>query len=84
MTGSGANLDLRYMRQLGPASLPALVWLAQQPLAPDRVDPDWPGNLRELECDLREELDAPLRDWRGWTLHRQRLRDRIGPAPELP
>jgi hypothetical protein len=73
MTGRGANLDLRYMSRLGPDALPALVWIRQQPLTPNRAEPDWTARLQELECELRAELDAPLRDWRGWTLQRQRL-----------
>jgi hypothetical protein len=60
--GQGAPLDVAYLRQLGPAALPAIEWVGS------RID------LAAVDRDLRRQLDDELADWRGWTLRRAHIR----------
>ncbi len=71
VTGQGEVLDLDYMRELGPGTIPALdefVVTAKQWL---------PGRDRAIK--LREDLANSAfwlpADWRSWTWRDQRLRD---------
>ena len=67
-TGEGAPIDLAYLRDLGPEALPALTWLMPKIKAEGDV-----LRAQTAAKELREELDAQLADWRGWTLQRERL-----------
>ncbi len=69
VAGQGPPIDVEYLQDLGYDTLPALVWLADHikssPQAP-RV-----GNAISY---LRRDLQNDLRNWRGWTFRRERLR----------
>lgn len=66
--GTGADLDVAYLRDLGPEALPAL-----RTAAPHLTDPAQQqaaaGAARAAEAELRESLS----DWRSWTYRRHRL-----------
>lgn len=68
-TGQGVWIDLGYLRQLGPESIPALEWLRNQPSAP-RVTVERSAAFSQ---QLQSELHRDLQDWRGWTLRKQIL-----------
>jgi hypothetical protein len=72
--GKGASLDLAYLEELGPATLPALQWV--------RWRMPWHETPRVLiaEHRLREELDGSLADWRSWTYRRQRIAEKHKPV----
>lgn len=71
--GPGVSIDVAYLQSLGPEALPALRWLQARandsPAAQRAVD---------AEAQLRAELDAQLRDWRGWTWRRAQVAEEIG------
>jgi hypothetical protein len=74
--GADADVDLDYLRGLGPDALPAL----------RRVTPLLGGPARRSTAlahvdALEQELREDLADWRGWTLRRARLRE--GMAPDV-
>jgi hypothetical protein len=68
LTGQGTPIDLDYLRELGPSSLPALNELIAQ--LPD-------GQTKTRASMLRGQLTIALvfqqRDWRRWTYHGHRL-----------
>jgi len=70
--GTGAMLDLGYLRTLGAPALVSLVELEQT-----TTDPE----LRDRAAAVRAELLADMRrrqnDWRGWTWRDARRLDRI-------
>ncbi|HYC69395.1 DUF4173 domain-containing protein [Brevundimonas sp.] len=70
--GTGALLDLGYLRFLGAPALVSLVELEQSTSDPD---------LRDRAAAVRAELQARLRrqqsDWRGWTWRDARRLQRI-------
>jgi hypothetical protein len=73
--GGGAPIDLHYLRGLGPEALPALRHIS--PLLRDRQRTITSAEFMDrLEAQLRAELS----DWRGWTLRRGRLRERMNDA----
>jgi hypothetical protein len=69
VTGSGTNIDLAYIKELGPEALPALRWLElnakYSPLCmvAAGVTADY------MEHDLAASLNA---DWRAWTWRKHR------------
>ncbi len=66
--GRGAPIDLAYLNELGEASIPAIVWLADRiPTGPIRTEAIY--RIGSLRGELRERLA----DWRGWTFLRQKL-----------
>jgi hypothetical protein len=71
MGGPGVPLDMRYLRRLGPAALPALDRVAAA--VADR-------GLRQQATiamrDIEHNVARQMADWRGWTLLRQRLLER--------
>ncbi len=68
--GKGAELDIAYLQALGIDALPALHRLAAT------ADGERLKSFAALRTDeLQGELSRLLGDWRGWTYHRQRLRD---------
>ncbi len=64
-TGRGVAIDVAYLRDLGPDALPALQRLRTFDV-PERVAID------KVQTELRGELAADLKDWRGWTYRRWR------------
>jgi hypothetical protein len=68
MTGTGAALDAWYLEQLGPASLPALIWLQQQP-----VDPMVKKEAATRFSSLIDSLEARQSNWHSWTFRGYRL-----------
>ena len=81
VSGEGPDIDLEYLEGLGPETLPALHWLA------DNVeDPEKAERVRSTAARLASNLRADLDNWRAWTFRRQRLA-RLpipDPAPLLP
>jgi hypothetical protein len=67
-TGEGVPIDLAYLQELGPESLPALLWLIDN-AKEARVQ----GSARERMYVLTVRLAEDLRNWRGWCYRRHRL-----------
>jgi hypothetical protein len=65
---ANAGIDIAYVQELGPSSLPALLWLE-----PQLKDPDQHSTAVGAIRTLRRELHDELSDWRGWTLRRWRI-----------
>lgn len=65
ITGEGVPIDLAYLEDLGPESLPALDWLHRQP-GVDRAA------IAKTTATLTADLRLSLHDWRGWTFRRWR------------
>ena len=60
--GPGAELDLCYLHQLGPSSLPALVTLESRPLPAElRARVQW------VRSRIADRLTRSQADWHGWT-----------------
>ena len=68
--GEGVDIDLDYLRGLGPDALPAL-----RQVTPVLGDAPRRGTALAHVNALEQELREDLRDWRGWTLRRARLGD---------
>jgi len=74
--GRGPLIDLAYLEDLGPDTLPALTRLAQKAdLSVKKAE-----RLDNTITSLREELQNDLRNWRGWTFRRHRLTQRAFPG----
>lgn len=81
--GSGTNIDLCYLRRLGPSAVPALIELETrvqgEPLLLDRV--------RAVRADAMSDLSAQQADWHGWTFRdARRLAEAqalLGPRPAV-
>jgi hypothetical protein len=75
MGGGAYDLDLAYLRVIGPSALPALL-AAEQQLDPARslhtVLAPLPL-LRKTSADLLAILESECADWRGWTFRAYRL-----------
>ena len=79
VNGRGPALDLKYLGEIGTASLPALRWFQQQ------------GNQYNykiskavsLEGNLRNTLKRELREWRTWTFRSYRLSRNSGAGGKL-
>lgn len=65
VTGRGVHLDISYLNQLGPASLPALDWYVARPEHQLYAD--------EVRERLYQDLVAGQQDWRRWTWAGDRL-----------
>jgi hypothetical protein len=63
--GVGAYLDVAYLKSLAPASVPALLWLANAN-RPNGISLE----AREFLNSLRYKLEVELEDWRSWTVLR--------------
>ena len=74
--GKGPVLDLKYMREIGSASLPALNWFQQY----GRRYNQKMLQVGKLERDLRNTLNKELKEWRTWTFRRYRLSRYSGTA----
>jgi hypothetical protein len=69
VAGQGPPIDVEYLQNLGYDTLPALIWLA------DRTkDTPKASTIRNAISKLQEDLKNDLRNWRGWTFRRERLR----------
>lgn len=68
--GYGGQIDLDYLRELGPDALPAYRRLQQE-----ATDETIRQKAAALADAARGVLDDQLDDWRGWTFRRRRLRD---------
>jgi hypothetical protein len=68
MNGHGLAIDLNYLRQLGPESMPALQRLAHQNYAPG-IAKTAALHLEALRAELRNDLS----NWRAWTYRKQVL-----------
>lgn len=66
--GRAQPLDLAYLRDLGPSSIPALRWLAQH-----SGDAAISREATVAADGLSEELAESLGNWRGWTVRRSAL-----------
>lgn len=64
----GSRLDLDYLMELGPDSIPALQWLAE-----NTSDTDFAQKLTHKRTEQLETLTAQMSDWRAWTFRRHRL-----------
>jgi hypothetical protein len=84
VTGSGALLDLPYLRSLGPEALPALRWFQLHArFSPSRAL-EAANAADAMESDLARSLND---DWRAWTWRNQaRLDDILShpPPPAIP
>ena len=67
--GKGPVLDLKYLREIGTASLPALNWFQQH----GRRYNQKMLRAGKLERNLRNTLSKELKEWRTWTFRRYRL-----------
>lgn len=77
--GPGVPIDLRYLRVLGPAALPALDELVS------RLGHTPVRTQAELaRRDARQRLNSRLEDWRAWTLESHRLKGSGSPAARGP
>ncbi|MFA7237284.1 MAG: DUF4173 domain-containing protein [Phycisphaeraceae bacterium] len=61
-------LDVPYLQHLGPSSLPALLWFADQ-----NADMFKRNQARHAADALQTDLRQTLADWRGWTFRRAQL-----------
>jgi hypothetical protein len=79
VNGKGPALDLKYLKEIGTASLPALGWFQQH---------GNPYNYKmskaiQLEGSLRNTLRQELREWRTWTFRSYRLSRNSGVGEKL-
>lgn len=65
---TGQTLDVNYLEELGPASLPALIRFSTHPLSPGEA-----VNVRNTISRLRTKFETQTSDWRGWTVRRQSI-----------
>jgi hypothetical protein len=82
VTGSGTNIDLAYIKELGPEALPALRWfeLNTKHSATRAVEASLLAD--DMEHDLAASMNA---DWRAWTWRKQRrLADILAEIPPPP
>jgi hypothetical protein len=71
--GSSVNLDLGYLRQLGPTVIPALDAYIAEGSAP--------GMAYVVRARLLQDLEAETAgDWRGWTWRTERLQSYLDSA----
>lgn len=73
VSGDGVPLDIGYLKEIGPAALPALMWYLDtaQPKGDDR----W--RVYEAITVLEDALAAMPQDWRGFSWRLHRLRDAV-------
>ncbi len=77
--GKGPVLDLKYLREIGTASLPALDWFQQH----GRRYNYKMLRAGNLERNLRNTLRRELREWRTWTFRSYRLSRNSGTGSKL-
>jgi len=74
VNGKGPALDLKYLGEIGTASLPALHWFQQKSKLYNYKMP----KALKLERNLRSILKRELKVWRTWTFRRYRLSRNAG------
>ena len=78
ITGRGVHLDVSYLKELGPASLPAL----------DLYIGDGKADRQTSAVEVRNQLYSKLQDqqqyWRSWTWAGERLLASAPPPPPVP
>ena len=77
--GKGPALDLKYLKEIGTASLPALVWFQKQGNPYDYKI----SYARRLEKGLRNTLNRRIGEWRTWTFRKYRLSRNLSPGGKL-
>jgi hypothetical protein len=81
VTGSGTNIDLAYIKELGPEALPALRWLEMNA----KYSPLCMVAAGIMADDMEHDLAASMNaDWRAWTWRKQRRLDSILSKVEPP
>lgn len=78
MNGGGRNLDISYLRSLGPDIIPAIDRYVRETNTPDA----WPAKeLQHQRGLLVKQHEERMANWRAWTFREWRLsRDLIAPA----
>lgn len=79
------HLDYDYLAHLGPEALPALRFLDEhiQTSLDDRRE--WmTRRIDKIERKHIAQLNHQMRDWRGWTWRRHRLRQFMGQSDHIP
>jgi hypothetical protein len=69
VNGKGPALDLKYLEEIGTASLPALNWFQQK----SNLYNYKMSKALKLERSLRSTLKRELKEWRTWTFRSYRL-----------
>lgn len=76
-SGSGSNLDVRYLYKLGVETLPALVhFVEKHPDAP-RIE-----YAQDVIGYMRKEFESGMGNWRGWTISRYKISKVIANLPK--
>ncbi len=77
VSGVGRVLDISYLAELGPSSIPAITWLEEQ--KPAYRDNEY---LQTIKRRLHNKLAFSQENWREWTFQNHRtLRQMGSPAP---
>lgn len=77
--GSGATLDLDYIRYIGPSALPALRWyVANVPVMNAALD------TQTLAIKFENEIREGTSDWRHWTFRWHRMNKSLSTAAAAP
>ena len=79
VNGRGPALDLKYLQEIGTASLPALNWFHQH----GRQYNYKMSKVLKLERNLQNTLKHELRAWRTWTFRSYRLSRNSGSGGKL-
>jgi hypothetical protein len=79
VNGKGPALDLKYLREIGTASLPALNWFLQHGSQYNYKI----SKIIKLERNLRNILSHELKEWRTWTFRSYRLSRNPGTGGRL-
>jgi len=65
----GAPLDTGYLRKIGPAAVPALVWYLEN----GQAGPERAAEVKAVLAGLSSKLNARHADWRGYSFRSYRL-----------
>ncbi len=82
LDGNGQQLDVAYLWRLGPNSLPALSWYAQQVTTSKKTSSAVRSARYAMDAatTLNIQLDTQQENWRSWTIEGARLQRDL---PEL-
>ena len=81
MGGGGHNLDICYLRSLGPAALPAIDRLISEAGAPDGNSA---ADLYRQRSILVAQHQTQMANWRAWTFRKWRLSHYLSENPLPP
>lgn len=70
VTGRGVKLDVDYLTQLGPDTIPALLWVKER-----ANDAELIHKTEQSLSNLSRRLAEQTSGWRGWTWRRARLQE---------